>query len=844
MALEQAREHLAAGKFRKARDAAKILFKHDPDTGRPLLVEANLRLAEEMLANGQNSEAHTVIEYLRTIATPDEMAGLTRKSAATAGDWKSVAAGALEALIAAGETVDEADRNRWADEIVASFEALPPGELADEARSVQNALEAACSSRWEDAKAALRAVSRRSPFAHWTLFIKGLTAFHRGDLGRAGELFARLPVDGVPRLAAAPWRALLEELAGATRQIDADTLDCWLRMAGEPDLTGPLLEAERRWTAGQISASYDALKRASTFSWDGVGLGAQLRESFMSAPHALPDRAAEDWVKSLNSRISRDRALSEREAEEFKRTLIQYDGPTEALYTIDFAVTSYLDHRTKRRGADPSYDACVHVWTGRIFSLPVENWGYSSDGLRWKSGAIERFKLAISLAPDWVEPYLELCRVYDATRQKQERNRLLDEMTARFPNHKETLMLAGRHALERGVCRKAAGFFELARTADPLDASILDSLVEARVGQARAEFEKRGFDKARKRFDEEILPLADDGAGAIRGRWGLLLRRSLLEEIHDSPEAGRPWLEQALLAAPGEGPVWLARLLFHDELTTGSAKKRRLPRSQLKLKDDPAPTLRNFALMLDLIDRWDSNEHGRERPGVFLKRHDGWLTGFLRKALTVPFERPDLTRAFESLYHNDLLEHLARDMVKRLLKQDLKDPLYGLMRLRLDKIESFGFDTPKHLSRLDRLAAEAARRNDREASELIKRERQSIQRQNSMPPPRFDSGFSDDAEDDFDDEDDWDFPPIDANSPDPGPKAHPFELELLLRQLSEASDEDLAQLKKTRPKSMSAAVFDKLAATAKALNSGTGPAPAPPQPKPAPPPDPNQMELF
>ncbi|RYD25896.1 MAG: hypothetical protein EOP86_26715, partial [Verrucomicrobiaceae bacterium] len=61
---------LAAAKWRKARDAAKELFKKDRAKYAPLLIAANIGLAEEMLDRGLAEDAAAVITYLKTIAPP------------------------------------------------------------------------------------------------------------------------------------------------------------------------------------------------------------------------------------------------------------------------------------------------------------------------------------------------------------------------------------------------------------------------------------------------------------------------------------------------------------------------------------------------------------------------------------------------------------------------------------------------------------------------------------------------------------------------------------------------------------------------------------------------------
>jgi hypothetical protein len=283
----QANELITAGKYRKARDAAKILFKRDASIGRPILVKANRLLAEEMLAKGQESEAKTVIDYLHTIASPEELNSLSRLSATISGDWESIGKSALARLCASEESTPERDRHRMADEVITSFISLGDTQFASEAHAIQTALKAVSDTLWDDARNALRKVPRRSPFAHWTLFIKGLIAFHSREHLRAKELFARLPTDTVPDRAAIPWRTLLEKSLAANSEHATSTIDCWCRLAGEPRLAKSLPEAEKQWRKGDVAAAYDLLKRASGLTSETTGIMKQLFELFMSAPSIL-----------------------------------------------------------------------------------------------------------------------------------------------------------------------------------------------------------------------------------------------------------------------------------------------------------------------------------------------------------------------------------------------------------------------------------------------------------------------------------------------------------------------------------------------------------------------------
>ena len=89
--------------------------------------------------------------------------------------------------------------------------------------------------------------------------------------------------------------------------------------------------------------------------------------------------------------------------------------------------------------------------------------------LRDPKGAVEMLRRSIELDPDNLAAYLTLCAVYQALKQTSERNRLLDRMTARFPDDKKVLLHAGQGCIERKALVKGLDYLARARQLDQLD---------------------------------------------------------------------------------------------------------------------------------------------------------------------------------------------------------------------------------------------------------------------------------------------------------------------------------------------------------------------------------------
>ncbi|MEO7083158.1 MAG: hypothetical protein ABI442_21670, partial [Gemmatimonadaceae bacterium] len=182
----KARADFAAGRWRKARDAFKQLCKSDRGTFLPLLIDANMGLARDMLAKGRLSDARQVFAYLKTLAPPSVVAELHRSIEASIPapvhiDARSPAPAPLSLL--AGKSGTPAERTRWADDLVLAFNPAPsngsnaidansgPEEIAADLAAVHDAIEAVCQGNQDRALDLVRPLKRESPFAHWRLFV-------------------------------------------------------------------------------------------------------------------------------------------------------------------------------------------------------------------------------------------------------------------------------------------------------------------------------------------------------------------------------------------------------------------------------------------------------------------------------------------------------------------------------------------------------------------------------------------------------------------------------------------------------------------------------------------------
>ncbi len=175
---QQGREFLVAGRFRKARDIFKDLCKKYRLQYLPLLIEANLGLAREMMGRGMVSEAQQVIAYLKTIAPPAALQALTGEAVSRTGNWQDVLAAVLPALANPAAEVPMSERLRLADQAVLAFQVVPADGsagpvVAAELHAIHESLQSVCRQHYDQALEAIRSLIHESAAAikerNWAL---------------------------------------------------------------------------------------------------------------------------------------------------------------------------------------------------------------------------------------------------------------------------------------------------------------------------------------------------------------------------------------------------------------------------------------------------------------------------------------------------------------------------------------------------------------------------------------------------------------------------------------------------------------------------------------------------
>lgn len=451
---------MAAGKFRKARDAAKELCKLDRAAHLQKLVDANLALAEQMRAAGQISEAEQVLSYLRQIAPPEKLAGADLELLVAAKKWRQAAMAALDALpgtAAADALVLAGPEN--------APERLKPSD-ATELRAIWSALEATSRSDFPGAREFLRALAIQSPFAHWKLFLKGVVAFYSGDSAQADLAFQKLPEASMVARAA---RGFQFRKAESAQQFNAVCRVFQWEAKGE--LLSEICRAESisnqrgtlaRWR--EVSSTFPSIKSRIDFAFADL--------LYEINPRLDLEQRHYDYLYSLgdSGRTSFERWLAARSV---ARNFPVGQSTEESLIVWVRCLLAYENYLKCDKSARPHvyYRLAQHA----LATAGIPDPRHSPSKLTEHADRL--LKLCRDQRPDWVEPYL-------LQLETSEDPALREELRKRFPNSMAVRNRLGSEYLSQRKWAPAAVEFSAAQKLQPGDEQARRGRFQAIAGQA------------------------------------------------------------------------------------------------------------------------------------------------------------------------------------------------------------------------------------------------------------------------------------------------------------------------------------------------------------------------
>ncbi len=841
---QRAREFLGQAKWRKARDELKPLVKADRARYLPLLIEANLGLAREMITKGQTEEARQVLAYLGTIAPAQQLVSLEAEVAARSGKSGGFTAKFASALADGAAGLPQGERLRLADQLVLAFEPVPdkPG-LGGELRAVHEALRAACEQQWAKAAELLRSVPHRSSFSHWAAFLKGVAAFHNGERERAERFFSGLPATSVPAKASLAYR-ILGRPANPSNAVPEPTeaaLDGACHLAGLVGVGRWLLTADRLWKQGRYADSYRVFRDGvAQFPGDGLDWVGSLSDFYFQAPFAMSEAQRDPYMGYLDGLLHRKAAKSQIEEMRILRLFSLLEQQVMSGWDLRMDWEGFIQAHRQTYGPNPRLESLAYGWLGEQLSRPRAGSYFGPGGpeprLRDAAGARDCLEKAIQLDPRNLEAHLLLAAVYGILNRNSERNRLLDKMAREFPQEKPVLVQNAQGCIARKAYNKALTLLESARRLDRLDPQIPEQIVVARRRLARQQYEQHQLEKARQSLAPIEEFLTDKPQDFQRSRWTAFLRQGLMERLFGESERAGALLAQARAASPFPAAfLFFAHLTYRVYARPPRSDSPFLPELRTELKR--APSAANGVLLMLMFHYWDQ---APDRPP--LEGEVALLRNYLQSAAKRACTRAEAKSVVELCSQMQFKDSAAR-FVKVMLKQDPGDPSFRLFDYYLKSPWELGPEEKEEW--LGQILEEAQRRGDQEMIQKL----QGMVRSLHHPPP---VPAGPEAMD-FEDEEDFDdaggglpeamLPPMAAADQDLFAE--------MLEMLANASEADVQRLRKTKPKDMPDFMFDMLLAAAKGKGPLPGPlepappkTPKPPQPKPAAPQDPNQGQLF
>jgi tetratricopeptide (TPR) repeat protein len=812
------REFLSQARWRKARDEAKPLVKLDRSRYLPLLVEANVGLAREMLAKGLNSEARQVVAYLKTIAPKEVGHSLETEIAVAYNDFSGIAAHSTRLLTEAGPAISESEQCRLADQLVVAFD-KPSGDglgnLPAELEAIHSALNHV-SAEWFDLAAdALRPIGAHSIFRHWKLFIKGLISFHQGDRGRALRLLTGLPDDSVVTRAAAPYLFWLDPKGKRLKDESEPMLQLLARFSGSAQSASTIMRAERLWWEGNPQEMYSLLRKSiEEFPSERLDWTGALSQFSLNCLSILPLDTAEPFVTYLDNLDRHTKSATEKKM--LNRTLSLHFAKSDSLLLLE-QWDQYLRLRDRLDGPNERLSSIAYEWLGTVL-LGLDQKTMWDSGLRLGplretsnvKAALDALEKSAQLDSGNFQGQLLLVYLYDRLKRHGNRNRLLDQMTGRFPENKRVLFLAGNRCIERKAYVKGLSYLTKALEQDRLDPAIPETIVIARTLYALEQYRRGRTNEARKILeaaDSFVVERQDD---FIRSRWSMLLRRSILEQFYGDPESAEKLWTSSRTASPGEEALLflghiLSRLYRRTSVGVDSfAKKFRAGLA--------SATVSRAVLLLRIFDFW-INRNGAPP----LNEAQSLMREYLRSAAKRPFSRAEACELIERITPISPFQAERKPFIMSVLKKDSKDPLFRFFDYCDENWGFLGIEGRRR--KLNEIMQEAMHRKDDAAIQAIRRELQALD--SSIPEPfpnvpDFWDDDDDDGDDDFDDDDD-DFDDDDDDfameeiademmrSLSSSERATFMEI---AKMLSNASEQELRKIQKTKPKGVPQIVFD------------------------------------
>ncbi|MBD3344174.1 MAG: hypothetical protein GF401_03825 [Chitinivibrionales bacterium] len=702
-----ARQHLAAGRYRNAKNAFKELHKKDPAKYLPDLIEAYKALARDMISRGRMSDAEPVLDYIQQ---------LTGSKMEPSDLWTSAAP---HATLDATHHDTKMQRLKVADESVVSFARTRTGFFDEtserECAAVQDALRYICSADYRAATDAVRGIPLKSMFSHWRLFIKALCAFYRHDDDTLRAAFSRIPEGTAPYEALRSCRYLIDRTNSADGNVPrSERLARHAGiLAGFPGSAPALARIDYLWDVGRFrDALREARRTVPEYSTAQKGIAGRLRHFLEYKVFDFDDETADKYLEVLfSTKIMNFNHIKPENREIALVSALISERMCFNNSEIENVWTDVIELYRHNNILPSGAEALIHLRLGKLFAKPAFDTPLffprrNKPEIEDEELATEHLKTSINLYDNDLEAYKTLLYVYTIKNRKAERNRLLDTMSAKFPEDKETLEQAGLFCLQRKAYKKALGYFRQAMDIDPTDKKAAAMLNVATLLIARNAAESGRVTQMRKFMRQTIENSLENSMDFNLNRSAIMARWAVLESIiGDEKEVRR--IEQC-------GRNLAPTAAFYDYfialIASAYAPRKRHEFETFEQRAlSSQPTVENALSFVKIVLYGEELGIPERRLADRLQKIDRYCAKAVSSNVD-PQTAQEYIELVLSMYPRFLMTRSAKKLVKMLLKKDGKNPAYLLYNLLLD-MKSKG-SVRQLLSTLEQITEEAEKRGD------------------------------------------------------------------------------------------------------------------------------------
>jgi len=560
----RAQRELAKGNVKDALKEARVCFREDPSPERRMLLERALGArAEQLQKAGLQDQAKDVFAELtrRGVTAPEVQAQLPRLR---------VLLGLAEPG-AAGDSVGGGEAStdlliELADQAVFHPQRIPDkyGEMRQDCLRVRAALEAV--ERGEDARAAemINEIARRSAFADWKLFVRGLSAFYAGEAERARANWDRLePKRPAFRIAQtllvhsgqlAADQAALDVANGLRRleyAVQGDPGCEQLQLMGQhfqANHWSGLFHVYRAFRQRFAKSHGPLIERVTDLLWkrlvrDGWEHGLNRLMSMALAPRLDPGwnraRALMAEESQRDGYETADRCWRAYAQELLSGHFLREDERQIAAGLVSQRLARQLVIRAHNEEASQSFSPFYDE----------EDEVYAEE---FRQDAVSCYQQSLRCAPQVLTAYKELASLHLEMEHDAKAVQVYQSLLKQFPDDYETHHWLANYYLEDDQPDKAERYANEAQRLRPRDPATATLLWNQRAAMIRLCAKKRKFELAR----HECELLAQQRPADTEAYW-LDLLRAAVEYKANNVQQAEQYVAAAEAKLPDPTPVWM-----------------------------------------------------------------------------------------------------------------------------------------------------------------------------------------------------------------------------------------------------------------------------------------------